>query len=496
MREVGCVMKFKFYIKKYIWVILAALAFAGTLYFENKVLIISFEQLLFGLFKIKGGGASTVSYGVMYVIVAFLIICPILLLPVLDFGKKFVIKIKNKIIQIYPIKRVETYGFVLLIVGIVLLFYVFQFFPYVKNTLFSSTKLFDEYYIDSSNVDITFNDYKRNLIYIMVESFETSNVSTQNGGLFDESIVPNLEQIAIDNINFSNNDKIGGAYFSFGTNWTSGAMIAQTAGVPIKVTLDDLGVNSLRFSNIKNIGDILNDNGYNNYLLLGSDADFGGRRAYFANHNYLIKDYVSAKEEGFIEEDYYEWWGYEDSKLFDYAKMMLEDISQDDKPFNFTMLTADTHFTDGYLDKSCVEKFEDAYANSFYCSDDMINDFVEWIKKQKFYDNTTIIIVGDHLTMQDGFYGTEYDFSNRTIYNVFINSVNDNSFNNKNRIFTVMDLFPTTLASIGADIEGDRLGLGTNLFSDKKTIPEIIGLDKFNSELSKGSHYYYNYIRK
>ena len=126
----------------------------------------------------------------------------------------------------------------------------------------------------------------------------------------------------------------------------------------------------------------------------------------------------------------------------------------------------------------------------------MINDFVEWIKKQKFYDNTTIIIVGDHLTMQDGFYGTEYDFSNRTIYNVFINSVNDNSFNNKNRIFTVMDLFPTTLASIGADIEGDRLGLGTNLFSDKKTIPEIIGLDKFNSELSKGSHYYYNYIRK
>ena len=489
-------MKFKFDIKKYIWVILASLVFAGVLYANNEVLIISFEQLLFGLVKIKGGGATTISYGVIYVIVAFFLICPILLLPVLDFGKKFVIKIKNKEIQLYPVKKVKYYGIILFIIGIVSIFYVFQFFPYVKNTLLSSTKLFNEYYVDSSSVDITFSNEKRNLIYILVESFETSNVSIKNGGLFEESIVPNLEQMALDNINFSNNDKIGGAYFSFGTNWTSGAMIAHTSGIPLKVTIDDLDVNSLRFNNIKSIGDILNDNGYNNYLLLGSDADFGSRRSYFANHNYLIKDYVSAKEEGYIDEDYYEWWGYEDSKLFDYAKKMLEKISQDDKPFNFTMLTADTHFTDGYLDKSCEEKFEKAYANSFYCSDSMIKDFVDWIKLQDFYDNTTIIIVGDHLTMQDGFYGTEYDFSNRTIYNVFINSVNDNSFNNKNRIFTVMDLFPTTLASIGADIEGDRLGLGTNLFSDKKTIPEIIGLDKFNSELSKGSHYYYNYIRK
>ena len=489
-------MKFKFDIKKYIWVILAALGFAGVLYFENKVLIISFEQLLFGLVKIKGGGATTISYGVMYVIVAFILICPILLLPVVDFGKKIVFKVKDKIFQLYPIKRVKTYGITLLLTSIVLLFYVFQFFPYVRDTLFSSTDLFDDYYVNSSEVDITFDNNKRNLIYIFVESFETSNVSIENGGLLEESVVPNLEKLALDNINFSNNDKIGGAYFSFGTNWTSGAMIAHTAGVPLKVTLDDFDINSLRFNNIKNLGDILNENGYNSYLLLGSDASFGGRKAYFANHNYLIKDYTTAKEEGFIEEDYYEWWGYEDSKLFDYAKTMLEDISQDDKPFNFTMLTADTHFTDGYLDKSCDEKFDDPYSNSFYCSDSMIYNFIEWIRQQEFYEETTVVIVGDHLTMQDGFYDDEYEFSDRTIYNVFINSFVDDKFESKNRIFTVMDMFPTTLASIGADIEGDRLGLGTNLFSDKKTIPEIIGLDEFNKELSKGSHYYYNYIRK
>jgi len=489
-------MKLKFDVKKHIWIILAALLFAGVLYANNKVLIISFEQLLFGAIKIKGGGVTTITYGVIYVIVSFIIICPILLLPVIDFGKKIVISIKDKRIQLYPIKKVKNYGITMFIVGIVLLLYVFKFFPYVRDTLFSSTKLFDDYYVNSSSVDIVFNEEKRNLIYIFVESFESSNVSKENGGLLEESVVPNLEKMAFDNINFSNNDKIGGAFFSFGTNWTSGAMIAHTAGIPLKVTINDLSINSLRFNNIKSIGDILADNGYNSYLLLGSDADFGSRRSYFANHNYLIKDYVSAKDEGFIEDDYYEWWGYEDFKLYEYAKKMLEDISQDDKPFNLTMLTADTHFTDGYLDKSCEEKFDDPYANSFYCADSMINNFINWIKEQEFYDNTTIVIVGDHLTMQDGFYDKEYDFYDRTIYNVFINSYNEGEFENKNRVFTVMDLFPTTLSSIGANIEGDRLGLGTNLFSDKKTIPEIIGLDEFNKELSKGSNYYYNYIRK
>ena len=57
-----------------------------------------------------------------------------------------------------------------------------------------------------------------------------------------------------------------------------------------------------------------------------------------------------------------------------------------------------------------------------------------------------------------------------------------------------MDMFPTTLAALGVSIEGDRLGLGTNLFSSKKTIPEEIGLDNFNKELKKSSDYYYKYI--
>ena len=80
---------------------------------------------------------------------------------------------------------------------------------------------------------------------------------------------------------------------------------------------------------------------------------------------------------------------------------------------------------------------------------------------------------------------------NRSVYNVYINSVS-NTKNTNNRIFTTFDYYPTTLASLGFDIDGNRLGLGTNLFSKRETLAEELGLDELNDELSKNSKYYNN----
>lgn len=488
-------MKVKLDIKKMILIIIISIIMACNVYFDNRLLISSFEQGVYAVLKMEGSSSSSLIPAIIYIAVCFVIICPILLLPVIDFGKKLVISIKNKIIQLYPIRNIKIYSMFLIFASIIFFLYVIEFFPFVKNVILSDTEIFEDYYVDGSKVEFTFPKEKRNLIYIFLESMESTNVSVENGGLFEETVIPNLERLAIENINFSNNDKIGGASHIDSCSWTAAAMIAHTSGVPLRVSLNDFDVNSTRFNNVTSIGDILSDNGYNNYLLLGSDASFGGRRAYFANHDYLIKDYYTAIDDGIIGEDYYEWWGYEDSKLFTYAKDILSDISQDDKPFNFTMLTANTHFKDGYLEDTCDSKFDDPYSNSFYCSDNMINEFIEWLKEQDFYDNTTIVIVGDHLTMQKDYYDNNKGYE-RSIYNVFINANVVGDYNNKNRGFTVMDMFPTTIASLGVDIEGDRIGLGTNLFSDKETIPEIVGMDMFKEELSKGSNYYYNYIRK
>lgn len=47
------------------------------------------------------------------------------------------------------------------------------------------------------------------------------------------------------------------------------------------------------------------------------------------------------------------------------------------------------------------------------------------------------------------------------------------------RDYTTLDFFPTILASMGCTIDGNRLGLGTNLFSSALTLSELLGREEF-----------------
>ena len=158
------------------------------------------------------------------------------------------------------------------------------------------------------------------------------------------------------------------------------------------------------------------------------------------------------------------------------------------------MTTLDTHFNDGYLDETCKDNiFEKQYENVFKCSSNMLNEFINWIKEQEFYQNTVIILVGDHNLMAKTILNDKnYD---KTIYNVIINSKQIPT-NNKNRLFTAYDMFPTTLAALNIEIENNKLALGTNLFSNEKTLLEQYNLKQINNELKKQSSFYNEYILK
>lgn len=76
----------------------------------------------------------------------------------------------------------------------------------------------------------------------------------------------------------------------------------------------------------------------------------------------------------------------------------------------------------------------------------------------------------------------------RRTYTAYINSA-VSPVNNMKRLYTTMDNFPTTLAAMGVNIEGNRLGLGTNLFSDEPTLMESVGEDTLKAELKKKSEF-------
>lgn len=356
--------------------------------------------------------------------------------------------------------------------------------------------IYQEEYVDPLQAEITFPAEKRNLIYIFLESMENTYMSAEVGGGLPYNVMPELTALVQEeeNINFSHTDGIGGFHNMTGASWTIGAMVAHTAGIPLKVPMgidrNEYGQDSF-LPGVNTMTNVLQEAGYYQTLMVGSDANFGGRKPYFAQHGLdRTFDIFTAREVGIVPPGYFVFWGMEDMHLFDFAKQELTKIAAQEQPFAFTMLTVDTHRTNGYVCRKCIGLWGEQYENVISCSSRQVAEFIQWVKQQDFYENTTIVIVGDHITMDEGYISRnvaeEYD---RTVYNCIINSAVEGR-NTKNRQFVAADMFPTTLAAMGCEIQGERLGLGTNLFSGKPTLAEEMGLDAFDGELMKTSNYY------
>ena len=363
---------------------------------------------------------------------------------------------------------------------------------YIKNQN-NDSNFIEQYYVNPEETSLTFPETKRNLIYIFLESMETTYSDQANGGAFEQDIIPELTQIAQENEDFSGTDtQLNGGEVFPGSTWTMGAMFSQTSGLPLNVSsigANDMDTQERFMPGLTTLGDILEENGYSQTLMIGSNARFGGRELYFADHgNYDIEDYNYAIEQGWIPSDYSVWWGYEDQKLFQFAENKLQELSTQDQPFNLTLLTVDTHFEDGYVCDLCQDEFGEQYADVMACSSRQVAEFISWIQQQDFYSNTTIVISGDHLTMDSDFCESVSDDYTRRTYTAVINPAVEVQSTEK-REYSTLDLFPTTLAAMGVQIDGDRLGLGTNLFSNLPTLTESIGYAKEASELKKKSKF-------
>lgn len=367
-------------------------------------------------------------------------------------------------------------------------------YDYIAYTKSEST-IFDDYFVDPNEITFTYPEEKRNLIYIYLESMEsTYQAMNENGSTVD--LIPELTYLADTNLTFDGGSfDRRGFFVPEGATWTIGAMVAQTAGIPLKIPVgsNDYGGFKHFLPGATTLGDILDDADYRQYLMIGSEAVFGGRKNYFEQHgDYEIFDYFTAKERNYIPDNYMEWWGFEDEKLFAYAKSELLEITKHEEPFNFTMLSADTHFFDGYLSSSCNTPYNEQYSNVIACSSAQVYDFIYWIQQQAFYDNTTIVIAGDHLSMDNDYFLALDDHAIRKGFYTIINSSLD--YTNGARDVTSFDLFPTTLASLGITFDQNRLGIGTNLFSDEPTLLELLGWDTLQEQLYMNSKYYNNQI--
>lgn len=411
--------------------------------------------------------------------------------------RKLVLALRSKrSVRLYPFTR-KVSAILAAVIGVTALAAAAEkseltkFIYYIGNP----STLYEEEYYDPAETEVTFPEEKRNLIYIYLESMETSFFSEEEEGALGYDVIPELRQLAEENINFSQNAQVGGFEAAPGATWTIGALVGQTAGIPMKTPLgvdkNEYGSDGNFLPGITGLTDILADNGYYQAAMFGSDASFGGRLQYYRGHGVdKVYDLYSAMEDGIVEDGYHNgFWGMEDLYLYEYAKQALTEMAAGEEPFAFTLLTVDTHHVDGYICELCGSDYVQQYENVFRCASKQLVEFVAWLQQQTFYENTTVIIAGDHPSMDGAYAARNFGSYERKVYNCFINAAAETE-NTKNRQFSTFDMFPSTLAAMGCTIKGDRLGLGTNLFSDQPTLVETMGLEKFKEEVSRYSDYY------
>lgn len=352
--------------------------------------------------------------------------------------------------------------------------------------------LYEEVYVNPETAEIEFPEQKKNLIYIFLESVEVTAADYASGGGLAENTIPELTELAETYDDFSGTDSmLNGAIPLKDSTWTAAAMAAQTSGLPLQENMAYInnGIAEKMMPGAVTIGDILEQNGYQNAVLMGSDGDFGNRNTYFTEHgDYEILDLNTLKDKGWLPSDYKQNWGFEDSKLFEFAKREAEELASSGQPFNLTLLTADTHYPTGYLCSDCPDTFAEKYANVTACSSRRVAEFVSWVQEQEWGKDTVIVINGDHCYMGTDYYDyIPHDYLRKT-YTCMINSSKEEP--SEARTYSTMDLFPTTLSALGCSIPGGRLGLGTDLYSATPTLLETNTIETLNHELSMHSTFY------
>ena len=457
---------------------------------------LGFDSILYTLLSDLGGVQAGLIWSFSLKALLPTILCGCVVTWVLFSRRGKALRVKER--QLYPLPKwlARTTALVMSLV-MVASAAVSTGLPAYVYGLYNETALFEQYYVAPSTENVKFPQEKRNLIYIFLESMEISYLSEELGGGQEDNLIPELYELATEYTNFSHEeDQVGGFLPVTGATWTIGAMVAHTSGVPLKLPADvaenDYGQDDAGFlPGIVSLQDLLHEQGYYQTLMVGSVASFGGRRQYYLQHGAdFIYDISTARRDDIVEDDYFVWWGMEDKYLFTYAKEELTEIAKKDQPFAFTMLTVDTHHIGGYVCEYCETEHDEQYENVMSCSSRQVLEFVEWAQQQDFYENTTIIITGDHLSMDKGYFNrnVDEDYTRRS-YNCFINAAVDTVYD-ENRQFSALDMFPTTLAALGCIIEGDYLGLGVNLFSGKPTLIEKMGYEKFDRQISMSSDYY------
>lgn len=228
-----------------------------------------------------------------------------------------------------------------------------------------------------------------NIVFVICESFSMYKSSMSGNPL---NTTPFFQSMADSGIFF---DHCFTPHFS-----TARGLFASLTGIP------DVQLSKFSTRNEQALDQhiIINDfKGYNKFYFLGGDPGFN-------NFQGLVKniDGIQMNVQGDFEYKPVNVWGISDKDLFLEAN---KSFAKQTKPFFAIIQTADNHrpftipkedttdFKIEHISKEQLEKFgfeSDAEFNAFRYADYSFQKFIEAARKEKYFNNTILVFVGDH----------------------------------------------------------------------------------------------------
>lgn len=423
---------------------------------------VSIEQIMINMVEADNDAADIIAKGyILYALIPALITCMILMCVI----------------------KKTRYFCAIICVCVIFCCYRLELIEYIINNNIYS-KLYENEYVDPQNLTFKFPEQKRNLIILHLESMEKDYADSSVVG---ENLLPDLSKLAAGGISFDNFHQLQHQ------DYTLAGMLATYCAVPYKSTKSaDYTIFNNFMPKLVCLPQVLQQNGYDTYFMKGATLDFSRTGIFFSSHG--MQDLVGEDE---LQDRFGldlaahsgSSWGFRDSTLYDVAKKRLLEISKKDKPFLFSMLSLDNHGPNLYIDPQCTTT-ENPDKDVIRCADKMAADFINWITKQDFYKNTTIVIAGDHI--KTGKNELMPGKKHRQIFNLILNPAPNIINYNTKHAWTTLDLPPTILQSIGVSFDNGKFGLGRSLFEPYPTLYEKMGRE-LDNELHKSSKIYENF---
>ncbi|MGR3809643.1 LTA synthase family protein [Jiulongibacter sp. NS-SX5] len=220
-----------------------------------------------------------------------------------------------------------------------------------------------------------------NVLVLIWESFTEKVVDEKFDGKY---VTPYFNRLKKEGVYFSN------AYAS--GDRTDKGIVSVLSGYPAQPTYSIIKEPS-KTQKLPILSKDFQNRGYNSEFYYGGETEFANIKSYL-----LTADFENIIDlDNFSEEQSDTKWGVHDELIFD--KFLADHQSARKSPFFSTLLTISSHEPfDVPLDSTIFEGSDEQnlYLNSLYYTDQEFGRFIDSAKTQPWWQNSIVIVVGDH----------------------------------------------------------------------------------------------------